>query len=439
MAAVLLPPSYESKALLLVESPQVGADLVGSEQQGSNPIDRRIAKIRQQALSRGDLIQLIQSNDLYPELRARKPLSDVVEKMRDSVAINAVNADVGSVPGGSNTIAFSLSFTYSEPYKAQLVAQNFVDRLVRLDTAQTAEQAADAVDFLDDQSTTLLGQINEIEGNIRSLSTANGAALAGASTMMLQSGGGYQAQIAQLQRENSQLVAALGSQASAAERDPVVVAAETQLAIARATYADNHPDVHLAEQRLAEARKLAGRSQASADQTVAIRAQIASNNVAIARLNAAQSSDEARTASMMSAQARGPGVAQQVEQFRAKAEGLRANYQAVSTKLIGARAAAKMADEQKAERLSIIDPPIAPDKPTSPNRPVVALAGLMAGGGVGLVLVLLLEFMQRPIRGVRVLTRIAGRAPLVIVPELELPAVQGRFARLRLWRRSSAA
>lgn len=433
--AVVLPASYESKALLLVESAQMGSDVVGDSQQGPDLIDRRIAKIREQALSRRDLIELIQANDLYPEMRGSKPLSEIVDKMRGAIAIAPVSADINSAIGGSNTIAFSLSYTYSDPFKAQLVAQNFVDRLVKLDTAQTAERAADAVDFLQSQATALMTQINEIEGKIGSLTTANGAALAGAGTMMIPSGaGGYQAQIAQLQRENSQLVAALNNQSDSADRDPVVSAAEAQLATARATYADNHPDVHLAEQRLAEARKLAARNQSRSNRVDAIQAQIAANNGAIARLNSAQSSDDARTASMMSAQARGPAIAQQIEQLRAKAEGLRVNYQAVSTKLIGARAAANMADQQKTERLSVIDAPVAPDKPTSPNRPLVALIGLLAGGGLGLALVLLLEMMLRPIRGVAGLARVVGAAPLVIVPELESAreARSGLLSRLRL-------
>ncbi len=415
-AAFLLPPTYRSTATMLVESPQLPSQLLGQPQ--NSMIDRRIAKIRQQILSRPDLIELIESNNLYAEERQKQPLSEVLDKMRDSTSISPVSADIGG-GAGSNTIAFSLTFDYPEAQKAQVVAQDFVERLVKLDATQTAEQATGTVEFLQEQANSLTGQINAIERQIESIKLANGMALSSSGMMMLQTGGGnYQAQVAALRRENAQLQQQLNQQATATDRDPAVVGAEAALAGARAVYSDSHPDVKAAEQRLVEARKFAVQNQSRFNAGSTIRSQMASNAAAIANLEAAQNNDQARTSAIASAQARGPAVQEQIAQLEAKADGLRTNYQTIQTNLIGAKGTARISEQQRGERLTVIDPPVAPDRPSSPNRPLLLIGGIVGGAALGFAIVLLLELIARPIRGVGPLQALTGEPPLVIVPKL---------------------
>jgi succinoglycan biosynthesis transport protein ExoP len=414
-AAFLLPSTYRSSATLLVESPQLPTELVGSP--ATSLIDKRIAKVRQQVLSRPDLIELIENNNLYSEERQHKPLSEVIDQMRKSTSISPVSADIGGQ--GSNTIAFSLTFDYPDSQKAQLVAQDFVERLVRLDATQTAQQATGTVEFLQEQANSLSSQITAIERQIEGIKAANGAALSGSNTMMLGSGGGgYQAQIAGIQRDNAQLNAQLKLQSTAVDRDPAVAAAEAQLAGARAVYSDNHPDVHLAEQRLAEAKRFAATNIKKFNPYSSVQQQIAANNSAIAQLQAAQNSDQARTGAVMSAQARGPAINEQIAQLQSKADGLRTNYQTVATNLINARGTAKLSEQQKGERLSVIDPPVAADRPSWPNRPLLIVGGIAVGAALGLLIAFVLELIMQPIRGVGSLQKIIGEPPLVIVPKL---------------------
>ncbi len=415
-AAALTPASYQSSATLLVESPQIPTT-VGGQMASTNLIDRRIASVRQQILSRPDLIELIEGNNLYAEERQRGKLSEVLDTMRGSTSITPVSADIGGP--GSNTIAFSLSFSYPDPQKAQIVAQDFVERLVKLDASQTTEQVTGTVEFLQQRANDLSGQVSAIERQIESIKLANGMALSTGSSMTIQSGsGGYETQIASLQRDNAQLAAQLRQQSGAVDRDPVVAAAETQLASARAIYSDNHPDVRAAEQRLAEAKRLGAQNVSRADVGGAIRNQIAANNASIANLRSAMGTEQSRTAALAQAQARAPAVLEQISQLQARADGLRSNYQAAQTDLMNARGSAQISEQRRGERLTVIDPPVVADKPTSPNRPVLVLGGLIAGGGLGLVIAFLLELIARPIRGVGALQNVIGEPPLVIVPKL---------------------
>lgn len=423
-AAFLLPRSYEARALLLVESSNLPDAPTGQ----GNPIDRRMAGIRQQILSRPDLVELIQANDLYNFSRHAEPLSVLVERMRKATDISAVNADIQSAPSGNNagSVAFSLTFDYPAAGPAQLVAQTFVDRLLKLDATQTQADAQGNVNFLADQEAGLQRQVAQIEGRMKQVAGANGAALSSANATMMTGGMGidYAGQIAALQRENSQLTA---QATTAVDRDPNVVSAEQALTAAQATYSDTHPDVQIARKRLEIARAAAS-GLSNRNVSTAVRQQIATNNAAISQLNQQRSSEQSRAATMAAAQARGPAALQEVQQLQAKADMLRSNLARISTSLLNARSLSKLTDEQRGDRLTLIEPPVTPDQPSSPNRPLLIIGGIVGGILAGLALVFLVELIQRPIRSAAQLTQVLGEPPLAVVPVLN--ARTGRLARL---------
>jgi uncharacterized protein involved in exopolysaccharide biosynthesis len=420
-AALLLPTIYRSSAILLVESQVLSEQVVGSPV--GNLIDQRIAKIKQQVLSRGDLVDLIQQNNLYDEERKTKPISEVVERMREAVQINAVNADIGQEQGGASTIAFSVSYDYRDPVKAQLVMQSFVDSFLKLDSTDLLEQANTTVSFLQKQAEELRGQIAEIEGQITSIKTRNGTALASANMSGMSNVGSFDAQIAALQRENAIAM----QQARKGTKDPGVAAAEAQLASARAIYAERHPDVVFAKQRLDQARQLAAQSPNDDARSIAA-AQIAANNAQIQDLLRARAAESARSTSVSAAQARAPVVMESVTQLENRAAVLRAQFQDVSTRLLAARNSERMANEDKGERLSVIDPPQVPDRPLSPDRLLLVLGGIAAGSLAGLALALLVELVLRPIRGVKQLEQALGMPALAVIPPLSAK-VERRRAR----------
>jgi uncharacterized protein involved in exopolysaccharide biosynthesis len=415
-AAFLIPSTYRAKAELLVESENLPDSTVSASL--DNVIDRRIAKIRQQILARPDLVGLIQANNLYDANDRKQPLSVLVDRMRAATDISAVDADI-KAQGGQNagSIAFQLTFDYPAAAQAQLVAQTFVDRLLRLDASQTQSEAQANVHFLEDQQASLQSQVAEVESQINQITGQNGSALAGAGGLGMISIGGsdYESQIANLRRENVQLQSQLGGMGLG--RDAGVLAAEAQLAAAKAQYSDNYPDVKLAEIRLAAAKANAKTTLSTAI-TAPVEQQISANNEAIAQLEAARGASLSRAAAIASAQSRGPVIAQHITQLSAKAQLLRDQLAKVSNNLLTANSVVKLADEQLGERLTLIEPPVTPDTPTSPNRPLLIFGGIAVGLVVGIVLAVALEMIIRPIRSVSALTRLVGVPPLAVVPVL---------------------
>ena len=151
-------------------------------------------------LSRGDLIGLIEQNDLYPSERRSQPLSYVVDKMRESTTVGALAGDIGAGggPNKNNVIAIKMDFDYPDPGKAQAVMQAYVTQFMRMNSDQIEDQANLTVRFLQEQASKLRGQIQAIEGEITSLKASNGAVLTGANGPTFVDTGSYSAQIASL-------------------------------------------------------------------------------------------------------------------------------------------------------------------------------------------------------------------------------------------------
>ena len=76
ITAFSLPTTYRSAATLLVQAQDLPTSLVDAPAVGA--VDQRIARIREQVLSRGDLISIIEANDLYSDDRRSKPMSKII-------------------------------------------------------------------------------------------------------------------------------------------------------------------------------------------------------------------------------------------------------------------------------------------------------------------------------------------------------------------------
>jgi succinoglycan biosynthesis transport protein ExoP len=409
VAAFALPRTYRSTATLLVQAQDIPTTIVDAPVSGA--VEQRIARIREQVLSRGDLIQLIEQNDLYPVERQRQPLSKVIEEMRHATSVGALSSDIGQQSGSQNTtIAIAMSFDYPEPAKAQAVLQSYVSKFLSMDSEDVQDQASLTVRFLQDQATKLQTQISDIEGQITALKARNGSALASSGAPGFVDTGSFSAQITSLQNENRQLIA---QSRHPSEGTSALAQAEAALAAAQAQYSDTHPDVIAAKERVIELRRI---SQAAGSSNTASE-QIAANNSAIHQLMDQRDATLARANASMAGQARAPAIMEQAMQLENRATTLRNQYQSVSENLLKAQNSSRMASEQRAERLSLVEPANLPDRPFSPNRPLLVGAGAVAGLMLGLLLVLVLEFMSKPVRSPKQLEQLGfpvlGLVPLI--------------------------
>jgi hypothetical protein len=99
-------------------------------------------------------------------------------------------------------------------------------------------------------------------------------------------------------------------------------------------------------------------------------------------------------------------------------ESLRTHYTSLLDKKLSAQMASALETHQKAERFLILDAAVTPDRPFSPNRPFICLAGLIGGllGGIGLATIL--EMGDEALRSESEVARISGKPLLAGIPHL---------------------
>lgn len=427
VAAFMLPKKYESAAVLLVQAPSLPREVVG--QTVDQVVAQRIESIRQQIINRPALIALIDRNGLYTSERGETPLSEIVETMRDAITLGPQTVALGPGSAQEETIAVRLAYVYEDPVKAQAVAQQLMERVVEVDSTNNAEQLTQAVQFLTEQQQDLQRKIEVAEGELAGFNSRYGGVIASGS--MAAMGGGaaaFDLQISMLQREIADLEAQKRTLATAETRDPAVVQAEGALIAARGIYAESHPDVVRAKVRLEQAKQFAQQNVAR------VPAEELDNKIRLARAQIAQiqmarSSESSQTAAIMSQRAAAPGIQQQAAQLQQRVQTLYKQFEETSNRLLSARANERAGEEQLGERLMVVDPPVVPDSPDSPNRPLIIAIGAAAGLALGLLLGLAAEILLRPIRDPAALTAITGARPLAIIPEIGAPIEHRRSRR----------
>lgn len=96
-----------------------------------------------------------------------------------------------------------------------------------------------------------------------------------------------------------------------------------------------------------------------------------------------------------------------------------AKYQEIKAKEMEAQVAQSLESENKSERLTLIEPPLLPQKPAKPNRLALGLLSVILCLVAGFGLVILLDALDDNVYGRKGVERLLGTAPLAIVPYIE--------------------
>ena len=129
---IVLPPSYRSQTLILVESQKIPENYV--QALVGPTIEERLNSIQQQVMSRTVLTQMVREFDLYPEEVRRNGMEMVVEHLRKDITVTTMAAK--SQRSVSGIDAFSISFAHQSPVTAMKVtaklASNFIEENLKV-------------------------------------------------------------------------------------------------------------------------------------------------------------------------------------------------------------------------------------------------------------------------------------------------------------------
>jgi len=224
--------------------------------------------------------------------------------------------------------------------------------------------------------------------------------------------------------------------------------ARASLAAAREKYAPEHPDRVRLEREVKDLEsQLAAQPPASAPMTdaqkmapveadnpayVQIKAQIVATHNELDALDTEMNKLRARAAEYQRNISLAPQVEKEYHELTRDYDNARLKYAEIRSKQQEAKTAQDLEADRKGERFTLIDPPLPPEEPVSPNRPLILSAGFILSLGLTFGVLWLLETMDTTIRSRHDLLSLTGIPPLALVPHIGTVA-EARAVRRRMW------
>jgi len=122
-----------------------------------------------------------------------------------------------------------------------------------------------------------------------------------------------------------------------------------------------------------------------------------------------------------------PAVERDYRALARELENAQLKYQQIRAKQSDVQVSENLEIERKGERFTLIEPPLPPEKPVSPNRFLILALGLILSVTVGFGAAVLKETLDPSVRGIGDVRRLLNVAPLAAIPAI----VTGAEARRR--------
>jgi len=280
--ALILPPIYQAKAMILIEGQQIPQDYVKSTI--TSYVEERLETISQQIMSRSKLMEIVDKFNLYSEIKNKKTTTEIIERMREAINLETIDADI-KTKGGRNisaAVAFTLSYEGKIPSTVQKVANELSSLYIEEDMKTREKRATVTTDFLREESEILKKQIQLHEKNIIQFKKNHIGSLPSDYQANLQS-------ILRLERALDQTVMKMrlleekklyleGQIANVEPLTPIMIDGENmamnpkerlkhlhlELASLQSTLSEKHPDIKKLKREIAKLEAQVGKSEDSA-------------------------------------------------------------------------------------------------------------------------------------------------------------------------------
>lgn len=442
--AMMMPPVYQSTGTIMVESQQIPTDLV--EATVTSYADERIEIIKQRVMTRDNLFRIAKKYQLFPDAGLNFTPSEAMDEMRSRIGVELVNANVQARQRA--TIAFKVSFEHRRPDLAQRVANELVTLFLDENVKVRTERATQTTAFLTQEADKLRADLDKLESQIAAYKMQHGGALPDNMTLTMNSQQRMETELRDTERDQraaqdelrgleielASAKAGIGvpGSAGAQSAQQELIKARAELARAAAIYTENHPDVRALKRKIEGLEKSVaeekntgsggnGAINSAADLQVArLESRMAFLRSQISLLDKQQAGLRGKIGQLEGQMLQAPQVERGLADLLRDQEAARRKYEEIRSKQMSAQVAENLEDEQKAERFTLLEPPLAPDTPIKPNRKKMIALGFFLAAACSAGAVTLLETLNGRVRGVEAVTAIVGQRPIVTIPYIKL-------------------
>jgi len=242
--------------------------------------------------------------------------------------------------------------------------------------------------------------------------------------------------VKRLRREIAVLQAETGQDGDTTDREAKRLELQAQLSVLRQKYADEHPDVAKTKRAIAALEALPpaeakrGRKPDNPVYTN-LKSQIESTIAQVASMRTERDELRTKLALFDMRVSQTPEVEREYLELVRDMDSSRNRFRELRDKQMQAQVAEQLERGRKAERFTLIEPPIFPEKPYRPNRTLIVMLGLLLAvvGGVGAAA--LREALDQTVHSPRDVMRVIQAPVLAVLPVLPSPMLVRRRSRIR--------
>ncbi|MEL7445502.1 MAG: XrtA system polysaccharide chain length determinant [Pseudomonadota bacterium] len=396
LVVAMIPNSYEAKARIYVDLEDVLSEQIGIAGDGR----AEIMRVRQTLASRVNLEQVIKSTKLGEEITERAQMDSAIDSLAENVTVTSQEDNLFEL--GATVGRGDLSDA-ENAVLARNVVQKLIDIFREENIAGNRSEVAGTIVFLDQQLEERKQELEEAEERRLAFEAQYPELIGGSqtlSTKVQQARTELRDVEADLAAAQSALAAINGQVAdtprtintgtNASGPRGALLQAQSQLAELRSRgLTDAHPDVVSTKRQVEILQRQVAAQGPNAESgspnpaytsLVSIRAD---RQAAVQSLQAKRAAVQSQIASLIASQASEPEVAAEANRISRDYEVLRNKYDELLQDREEIRLRGQVEDERSAFKFDLIDPPVVPQSPAAPNRPLLLFGVLFVGIGAG--------------------------------------------------------
>jgi polysaccharide biosynthesis transport protein len=465
----ILPVSYKSSTVILVEQPTMPKDYVVSNI--NEDLQDRMQNITQQILSRTRLLHIIDQLNLYGGGHSPLTPDEKVASMRKDIEIELVR-DTRNL----EIIAFKVGYSAHDPHVAQQVTSELTNLFINENLEARQQQSEDTTKFIEAQLEAARRTLAEQDTKIRMFKGEHVGDLPTQQASNLQILAGLQSQLENEQdalntaRQQQVYLQTLINQYRTLQGTPKTTEGaalpaidkeldrlRSEMADLSSKYTDRYPDVQKLKDQIEKNEKMRDeliahlknqtndRSQpdtATAAPDMAdfpqnspmlqLQGQLQSNRAEITNREQEIRVLEGKVNDYQARLNDEPVREQQLADLTRGYDQSKANYDDLLRKESESKMATSMEEMQIGERFRVLDPPSLPLKPDFPNRLKFCGIGLGFGLALGVVVAGGLEFIDDRLHSEKQLKALLPMKVISEIPEILTPLDEGK-SKKRLW------
>jgi polysaccharide biosynthesis transport protein len=444
--ALVLPREFLSSTTIGVTSPSVSPDIA----KVSAPFDReeRLRAIGQQLLSKAVISRVVREERLAPGGAAEDA---AVARLRANVQPITLPLPIaGTEPSGTDT--FILSYVDESPERAQRIAARLAQAFVDETSRRREIRAQDTTQFLSNQLALSKARLSDLEDRLTASKRSYMGRLPEQGAANLQTLTGLRQQLeatdTALRSEQDRLSMIdrqLGAMRQGVDTLPLVKGVEPQLpstpegrvrvlerqlADARMTYTDRHPEVMRLQQELQDARAeaTADRNRPESDRVTILKSDptyrqlLADQELGRMRVRELQRAETETRAQIAQYQQRvetAPIVEQQLASLTRDYDLEKKQYEDLSARRDNAALSEDLERKQAGERFRVLSAATWPRTPFKPDLLRLLLMAFAAGVFLGGLAVVAREFLDRSFYDAQALQREYDLPVLAEIPRIK--------------------